>query len=113
MIRIFLGGSESSIFDLASILKGFQFSFNAMWDEVSRINLLKDAPALQMPVFFLLGKNDHWVPPETSKAYFDILNAPSKELVLFEKSGHEPFADEAEKFNKTMIELVLPVVNST
>jgi pimeloyl-ACP methyl ester carboxylesterase len=113
MIRIFTGGPESSIFDLASILKGFQFSFNAMWDEVSRINLLKDAPSLQMPVFFLLGKNDHWVPPETSKAYFDILNAPSKELVLFEKSGHEPFADEAVKFNNTMIELVLPVVAST
>jgi pimeloyl-ACP methyl ester carboxylesterase len=86
MIRIFLGGPESSIFDLAKLLKGFQFSFNAMWDEVSRINLLKDAPSLQMPVFFLLGKNDHWVPPETSKTYFEVLNAPSKELVWFEKS---------------------------
>ena len=113
MARIFLGGPESSIFDLVKILKGFQFTFNAMWDEVSVINLHKDAPSLQMPVFFLLGKNDHWVPPETSKAYFDVLNAPSKKLVWFEKSGHEPFADEAEKFNKTMTELVLPVVAST
>ena len=39
-------------------------------------------PGLQMPVFFFLGRHDHWVPPETSVAYFDALTAPSKKLVL-------------------------------
>ena len=36
--------------------------------EASQLNLLKRAPALQMPVFFFLGRRDHWVPPETSGA---------------------------------------------
>ena len=36
---------------------------NAMWAEVSRLNLIELAPALQMPVFFFLGRKDHFVPP--------------------------------------------------
>jgi hypothetical protein len=52
-----------------------------------------------MPVFFFLGRRDRWVSPETSVAYFNMLTAPSKMLVWFEESGHEPFVDEADKFN--------------
>ena len=43
-------------------------------------------------------------------AYFDALTAPSKKLVWFEQSGHEPFVDEPAKFNAAMEDLVRPVV---
>jgi pimeloyl-ACP methyl ester carboxylesterase len=48
-------------------------------------------------------------PPETSVMYLDALTAPSKRLVWFEDSGHEPFMDEPEKFNRMMVDLVWPV----
>ena len=108
--RIFLGGPESSIVDVPNLLRGFRFSIDAMWPAVSRLNLFERVPALRMPVFFFLGRQDHWVPPETSVAYFDVLAAPSKRLLWFEESGHEPFADEPDKFNTSMVELVRPVV---
>jgi pimeloyl-ACP methyl ester carboxylesterase len=110
---IALGGTESSIFDLPNFLRGFRFSLDAMWAEVSTLELVKLVPALQMPVFFFLGRRDHWVPPETSVAYFDALTAPSKKLVWFEESGHEPFVDEPAKFNAAMAELVRPVAVQT
>jgi pimeloyl-ACP methyl ester carboxylesterase len=110
MGRILLGGPESSIFDLPNILRGFRSSLDAMWAEVSALDLQTLAPALQMPVFFFLGRRDRWVPPEISVAYFDMLTAPSKKLVWFERSGHEPFADEPTKFNSAMVELVRPTV---
>jgi pimeloyl-ACP methyl ester carboxylesterase len=109
MGRIILGGPESSIFDLPNFMRGFRSSLDAMWAEVSALNLMKVAPAFQMPVFFFLGRRDHWVPPEISVAYFDLLTAPSKKLVWFEESGHEPFMDEPDKFNAAMVELVRPV----
>jgi pimeloyl-ACP methyl ester carboxylesterase len=108
--RIAFGGNESSIVDLANQFRGFRFSMDAMWDEVSALNLLNAAPALQMPVFFFLGRRDHWVPPETSVAYFDVLSAPSKELLWFDQSGHEPFMDEPDKFNHAMVDMVRPLV---
>ena len=39
-------------------------------------------------------------------AYFEALIAPSKELIWFERSDHEPFVDEPTKFNFAMAELV-------
>jgi pimeloyl-ACP methyl ester carboxylesterase len=108
MGRIVLGRPESSVFDLPNLLRGFRFSLDAMWAEVSTLNLMKLVPALQMPVFFFLGRHDHWVPAEVSVAYFDALNAPSKRLVWFEASGHEPFVDEPAKFNAAMAEFVRP-----
>jgi len=77
---------------------------------VSRLNLIELVPALQVPVFFLLGCKDPWIPPETSVAYFDALTAPVKKLVWFEHSGHEPFADEPGKFNATMADLARPAL---
>jgi hypothetical protein len=87
-------------------MRGFRFSLDAMWAETARLNLLELVPALDMPVFFFLGRNDHWVPPPASVAYFEALSAPSKELVWLEQSGHEPFADEPAKFNSAMAGLV-------
>ena len=104
--RAILSGQESSIFELPSGWRGFRWTMDAMWPEVSRLNLIELAPELQMPVFFLFGRNDHFVPPQTSVAYFDALTAPAKKLVWFERSGHEPFVDEPDKFNAAMVEAV-------
>jgi pimeloyl-ACP methyl ester carboxylesterase len=104
-----VGVRESSVFDLPKTLRGFRFSMDAMWPEVSRIDLLVAVPKLTMPVFFFLGRKDPWVPPQVSVVYFDALVAPSKKIVWFEQSGHEPFVDEPDAFNAAMTELVRPL----
>lgn len=108
-----LAGPESSLIDLVRTVRGFRFTLAAMWPEVSQLNLMKLVPALAMPVVFLLGRKDHWVPPETSVAYIDKLNVPSKKLIWFEASGHEMFVDEPAKFNAVMSELADPRVTFT
>jgi pimeloyl-ACP methyl ester carboxylesterase len=106
--RITLGGPEASIFDLPNIVRGLIFC-KCMWPEISALNLVQAVPALQMPVFFFIGRHDHVVAAETSAAYFDALTAPSKRLVWFENSAHEPSVEEPAMFNATMAELVRPV----
>ncbi|MDH4153311.1 MAG: alpha/beta hydrolase [Nitrospira sp.] len=106
--RITLGGPEASIFDLPNILQSQLVTPKAMWPELIAVNLITTAPSLRMPVFFFLGRHDRVVVPETSVAYFDVLQAPSKTLIWFEESGHEPPAEEPEKFNRLMAELVRP-----
>jgi len=107
--RILLSGPESSVFDLPNILRGTLFSTYTMWEEISTLNLIKAAPALAMPVFFFIGRHDHVIAPETSVAYFDMLSAPSKRLIWFEESAHEPPFEEPARFNAAMVELVRPV----
>ena len=110
MSRIILSGPESSVLDLPGILRGTLFSTYTMWNEVSALNLIQGAPALQVAAFFLIGRHDHVIAPETSVAYFDMLAAPSKRLVWFEESAHEPSFEEPAKFNAVMTEAVRPIV---
>jgi pimeloyl-ACP methyl ester carboxylesterase len=105
-------GQEFSVLELPGFRRGFRFTLNAMWAEVSHLNLIELVPELQTPVFFFLGRNDRVVPPETSEAYFDSLAARSKRLVWFEHSGHWPFVDEPDEFNRAMLEFVAPAITS-
>ena len=110
MGRMLLRVPEVSLLELPATFRGFRFSLQAMWPEVSKLNLLELAPVLRVPTFFLLGRNDHWVPAEASMAYINALTAPSKKVIWFEESGHEPFVDEPDKFNAAMREVVRPAV---
>lgn len=112
LVRDFLGTPERSILDLPDRMRGFRFSVVSLWPEVSSLNLLEAVPSLGMPAFFFLGRHDRWVPPEIGAAYVDAVEAPSKRLVWFERSGHEPFVDEPEKFNASILGLVRPVVST-
>jgi pimeloyl-ACP methyl ester carboxylesterase len=107
--RIVSRGPEWSILDVPNILRGTVFSTKAMWAEISQLNLVKAVPALRMPVFFFLGRHDRVIAPETSVAYFEALDAPSKQLVWFDQSGHEPPWEEPERFNAIMAGLVRPL----
>lgn len=110
MLRTFGGGPERSLLDIAPTFRGFRFSLQAMWPELSTFKLLDQATELRLPAIFFLGRQDHWVPPEVSVAFIDELRAPSKEIVWFEESGHEMFVDEPEKFNATMLGRVRELV---
>lgn len=111
MLRVLFSG-ESSLLDAPAFYRGFRFSLDAMWAETSALDLNKLVPKLDVPVFFLLGRNDRWVPPETTVPYFEALQAPSKTLVWFEKSGHEMFVDEPERFNEVMRSVVRPLLGA-
>ncbi|MFO0699497.1 MAG: alpha/beta hydrolase [Nitrospira sp.] len=112
-IRITLGRPEASICDLPNIMRSQLVTPKVMWQELIAVNLIEAAPVLRVPVFFFLGRLDRVVVPDTSVAYYDILQAPSKTLIWFEESGHEPPAEEPARFNRLMVDIVRPVALGT
>ena len=50
------------------------------------------------------------VPAVLAERYFEKIEAPCKRLVWFEHSAHNPLFEESAKFNRLLIEEVLPVV---
>jgi pimeloyl-ACP methyl ester carboxylesterase len=93
--------------DLVRVPLGAKFSFSRLWREAFySIDLLKQAPRLNVPVFFLLGRHDHTATASAAMAerYFDALDAPrGKRLIWFEHSGHWPHLEEPEYFQKELI----------
>jgi pimeloyl-ACP methyl ester carboxylesterase len=89
--------------DRVYYLLGLMNTFNAVYPQLQDIDF-----RLDLPVYLLLGRHDmnnpYWIPKE----YFNLLQAPSKQLYFFEESGHGMIWEEADKFHDIMIHTVLP-----
>jgi len=98
-----------SLWDFFSPSPDSEFSLDAMWDEISKIDLAKSVTKLSVPALFFLGRHDHIVPSQVSVDFINQLEAPSKKIVWFVKSGNSPFVEEAGIFNMSMVKLVRPL----
>ena len=100
MIRLLFEAPEYSIADCIRHLrmKALSFSIPLMSKELMSIDLVKDAPRLEVPVFLFLGRHDHTVPTQLSEEFYASLRAPKKEVIWFEDSAHTPDLDEPGKF---------------
>ena len=82
--------------------KGLDFSSKYLFPQMMDINFFETIKVLDIPVYFIMGKYDYQTPTEIVKDYYDILEAPSKNLIIFEESAHCPNYEEPEKFAKVM-----------
>ena len=100
--RLALASPAYSWSDLFRLVQGMRFSFSHLWQEVFyRTDLFAQAPRLEVPVYFFLGRHDRTVTASAALAerYFNEIEAPKgKHLVWFENSGHWPQLEEPEKF---------------
>jgi proline iminopeptidase len=92
---------EYSFFDLIRYGRGSAFSAgNIIQDErANNFNFFEEIPRVEVPVYFISGAYDYNTPWELVKEYVDYLSAPSKEFILFDKSGHSPVFEEPKRFN--------------
>ena len=76
-----------------------------LWREIFyHSNLFEQAPRVEVPVYFLVGRYDWIVTADVAQRYFDALDAPrGKQLIWFENSGHWPHLEEPERFREQMI----------
>ena len=109
MARLALESPAYSWIDLIKIPLGVRYSFQRLWKEIFyETSLFKQAPGIDVPVYFFLGRHDKVVTSDVAQRYFDVLDAPrGKQIVWFEDSGHWPHFEESEKYRKTLIDRVL------
>ena len=98
---------EYSILDAINVLRGTNRSLELMWYQLFGTDLLTDITQVEVPVYFFTGRYDYNTPFELVEEYYEILDAPQKELVWFEESAHSPHNEEPERFTRLMVEKVL------
>lgn len=109
LVRAAVNTDEANLFDLILFGRGNRFSLEHLWPEFSQLDLTTYTH-FHMPLFFLLGRHDWQVPAILAASYYETIEAPYKRLIWFEHSAHHPPFEEAENFNRIMIEEILPVV---
>jgi len=98
---------EYGFFDLIKYGKGSGFSAgNAIYDpDFNNFNFFEETPEVQIPVFFISGVHDYNTPWSLVEKYYQALQAPHKEFIKFDYSGHSPVFEEPDRFNKEIIRI--------
>ena len=73
-----------------------------MWPAVGATDFPSTCTGFKVPYLIFYGVLDQNTPAALVQDYFDLIQAPYKELVWFEHSGHNPMTDEPEKFKSLL-----------
>lgn len=98
-----LFASEYGILDKINYFRGIVNTFNAVYPQLYDIDLRTDYTELEIPVYFFLGRHDVNAPTSLVEEYLAILEAPEKEIVWFERSGHSPWINESNRFVEELL----------
>jgi pimeloyl-ACP methyl ester carboxylesterase len=99
--------------DKKNLMPAFMQTQNLMWESLKGIDFFKDVPKILVPVYFFTGRYDYQTPFTILQKYFNELDAPYKEIVWFENSGHMPNFDEPEAYQEKLINIVLKNQNAS
>ena len=102
-----IAADEYGLYDKFNYAWGLLATLDAVYWQLWDVNLREQAPRLEVPVYFLEGRHDVNAPPALAEDYLQKLEAPHKELIWFEHSGHSPWVDEADKVVDVMVNKVL------
>jgi len=102
MVVPILKSGEYSLCDLYGYFKGYKTVLSAMWHEVAHVNFPETHTRFSVPFFIFNGRHDMNTPSELVQDWFDAIEAPRKELIWFENSGHNPMGDEPDKFKRLL-----------
>ncbi|HVX91360.1 MAG TPA: alpha/beta hydrolase [Candidatus Paceibacterota bacterium] len=102
-----LESPEYSLLDVWRTLKGLFWTLEVMWDELKTVDLVRQVPRIDVPVYLFLGRHDRQVPAELAEAWLADLQAPRKEIIWFEHSAHDMYLDEPQRFQEVLIEKLL------
>jgi pimeloyl-ACP methyl ester carboxylesterase len=93
--------------DIWGYLRGYRLVLKTMWPQLTVYDFSTEINRLEVPVYIFQGRHDQNTPADLVQQYFEVLEAPHKELVWFEESAHSPLSDEPERFKQLLREKLL------
>lgn len=107
-LRVALTAPEYGALDrlhwLWSLKKGWETVYRALATE--DLDFEREVPALEVPVYLLLGRHDLVVPPALAERWLARLSAPHKEIVWFERAGHTLMVSDAAAVDAFLVSLL-------
>jgi pimeloyl-ACP methyl ester carboxylesterase len=80
-----------------AVIKSWATRWLLTFNEASAVNLFEKLPAVQCPLYFIVGRKDYQTNSGLAHDYFNAVSAPKKQLFWIENTGHSiPYARPAE-----------------
>lgn len=79
---------EYGLVDKVNHFRGLYESFETVYPQLEDLDFIQQAAHLEVPVYFFVGRNDVNAMASLVEEYYNVLEAPHKELIWFENAGH-------------------------
>ena len=108
--RKWLGYMEGSWFKKTWLFRIFFLkwcdTWFPVWQEIMKINLTESIKEIKCPVYFFVGQQDIQVSFDLTKEYYNMINAPSKDIYVFPGARHEITEEVPSQIQDIMIEKI-------
>jgi proline iminopeptidase len=98
---------EYSLVEQIHAFNAFLDTAAVLYPQLQEIDFRRDVPRLEVPVYLVQGLHEARGRALLASAWFDQLQAPSKQLIVFEASGHRPLFEEPDRFHDVMTRVVV------
>ncbi len=98
---------EHALRDRIAVYRGLVEGVSEVYPQLADLDFERDVPRLDCPLFIVNGRYDLTCVATIAARWFAKVEAPHKELVWFENSGHNPCYQEPEAFIEFLANRVL------
>ena len=98
---------EYSLIDQVHVLGAFMDTFAALYPQLQEVDFRETATEFSVPMFFVQGAHEADGRAELFEQWYPMIDAPIKDLVVLETSGHRPLWEQPDKFVDYMVGTVL------
>ncbi len=97
---------ENSLVDRVNGFRGFLDTFSVLYPQLQTLDFRQDATRLDVPVYVVEGAHEARGRRVLADEWFGMLEAPSKQEMIFEQAGHRALFDEPATFTALMKRVV-------
>jgi len=93
---------ENTLMDRVNGMRAFLDTFSVLYPQLQGVDLRDDVPIMDVPVYMVVGTHEARGRAVLAENWFEQLQAPTKERIVFESSGHRPMFEEPKAFAALM-----------
>ncbi|MBI1299258.1 alpha/beta fold hydrolase [bacterium] len=97
---------ENTLMDMFNGFRSFLDTFAVLYPQLQQVDFRQDVPSLEVPVTVVLGEHETRGRAEPAHEWFDMLDAPSKQMIIVERAGHRAHFDDPAAFTALMARIV-------
>jgi proline iminopeptidase len=98
---------EYALIDQVHVLGAFMDTFAALYPQLQEIDFRESATQFEVPMYFVQGAHEARGRAQVFDEWYPMVEAPAKDLVVLDTSGHRPLWEQPDPFVDYMVDTVL------
>ena len=98
---------EYALIDQIHLLGAFMDTFSVVYPQLQDIDFRQTATEFDVPMYFVQGAHEAGGRAEVFDDWYPMIDAPDKDLVVLDTSGHRPLFEQPDRFVDYLVDIVL------